>query len=112
MEVYWKNYKIKQLFESEQALLDMGFDKKEAKKAFKAIANIVSVTSINQLPKNMRCHPIKEGKKFIYFAVDIPSIGGRQGKNRIIFVPVGEEYDLTDLKTINKVEIQGIKDHH
>lgn len=111
MEVYWKDNKTKELFESEQALLDAGFDKKEAKKAIKALSNIIAVTSINQLPRNLYCHPIKEGKKFLYFTVDVPSIGGGRGVHRIRFIPVGDEYDLSNLTTITRVEILGIAKH-
>ena len=111
MDIYWKNTEIKKLFESEQAIRDAGFDKKESRKAFKAMLNILSVTSIDQLPRNLRCHPISEGKKLLYYTVDIPSIGGNRGKHRIRFIPVGEEYDLLDLKTIRKVEILGIYKH-
>jgi len=111
MEVYWKDNKTRELFESEKALLDAGFDKKEAKKAIKAMSNIASVVSINQLPRNLRCHPIKEGKKFLYFTVDVPSIGGGRGIHRIRFIPLGDEYDLSDLTTITQVEILGIEKH-
>ena len=111
MEVYWKDNKTKELFESEQALLNAGFDKKEARKAVKAMSNIVSVDSINLLPQNLCCHPIKEGKKFLYFTVDVPSIGGGRGVHRIRFMPVGDEYDLSDLTTITRVEILGIVKH-
>jgi hypothetical protein len=111
MEIYWKDKKTRDLFESEQALLHAGFDKKEAKKAVYAISSISAVKSINQLPKNLCCHPIKKGKKFLYFTVDVPSVGGGRGKHRIRFIPVGDECDLSDLTTITKVEILGIEKH-
>ncbi len=111
MEISWKDSKTKELFENEQALLNAGFDKKEAKKAIKAIFHIASVISINQLPQNLYCHPIKKGKKFLYFTVDIPSIGSGRGKHRICFIPVGDEYDLSNLTTITKIEILKIEKH-
>jgi len=114
MEVYWKDNKIRELFENEQALLNAGFDKKEAKKAIKALLNITAVTSVNQVPRNLRFHSIKEGKKFLYFTVDVPSLGGGRGKHRIRFIPVGDEgddYDLSNLTTVTKVEILGIYKH-
>ena len=111
MTVYWKGNKIKELFESEEALLNAGFDKKEARNAIKAIVNINSVTSINQLPRNLNCHPIIKGKKFLYYTVDIPSVGGGRGKHRIRLIPVGDDYDFSNLTTITKVEILGIYKH-
>ena len=111
MEIYWKDEKTRKLFESEEVLRASGFDKKERFKILEAMSNIDAVNSINELPHNMGCHPIKKGKKFLYFAVDIPSVGGGRGKNRILLFPQGD-YDLSDLKTITKVEILGIGDYH
>ncbi len=111
MEVHWKDNKIRRLLENEQNLLNAGFDKKEAVKAVKAMSNIAAVDSINQLPRNLRCHPIKEGKKFLYFTVDVPSVGGKRGIHRIRFIPVGDKYDLSNLTTITSVEVLGIEKH-
>jgi len=111
MEIYWED-NIRELFEDETALASRGFDKKEVKNILKAVANIAAVNSINELPRNMHCHPIKKGKKFEYFAIDIPSLGGRRGKNRILLIPAGDEWDSAHLKTITKVEILGIKNYH
>jgi len=113
MQVYWKNEKIKVLCENVDSLRKFGLDKKEIKKLAKALINIQAVTSINQLPKNMRCHQIKDGKQLRYFVVDLPSIGGRQGKYRLAFKPPDEStYDLSNLTTIISVEILGIVDYH
>ncbi len=111
MEVYWIDEKTKEMFESEDLLKGAGFDKKESKKIIKALSHISAVTSINQLPRNLCCHPIKQGKKFLHFTVDVPSLGGNRGKYRIQFIPVGDEFNLLDLRTITKVEILGIKKH-
>lgn len=111
MEISWKNKRTKTLFHSKERLRKKGLDQKEIRHLFMAMNFIKKVDSINKLPNNLRCHPIKEGKKFLYYAIDLPSVGGGKGKNRIALVPKGD-YDRSDIKTITSVKILGIIDYH
>ena len=113
MNIFWKDKKTRELFENIENLKKSGLDKKEIKKVFMALQNMGATESVNLLPRNMNFHSIKSGKRFLYFAVDIPSIGGGRGKNRIIFKPPDDsEFDLANLSTVKSIEVLGIQDYH
>ena len=47
----------------------------------------------------------------MYYAVDLPELGMKRGKYRLIFRPYGE-HDLAHIETITAVLILGIEDYH
>ncbi len=113
MQIFWKNKRIKEICESKDKMKKAKLDKKEQKNLVKAILSLKNVKSIDQMPKNFHCHPIKKGKKFLSFAIDLPSVGGGRGKNRLLVKPPdGLEYDLAKLQTITSIEILEIKNYH
>lgn len=110
MEVYWKSQKLKQQLEDFNSLCKQ-YDKKVAKNVVKRIKEIQAFPSYADLPPNTHKHSIKDGKKFLYFGVDLPHVGGKRGKWRLVFEPYGD-FDHADQRTIRAVKILGIKDYH
>ncbi len=110
MNIYWKDKKVKELFQSEEKLQKEGLDKKEIRNLFTAINFLKKRPSINKMPRRYNCHPIK-GTDTLYYALDIPSVSSGRGKNRIILKPVGN-FDKAHIETITDVKIIEIKDYH
>jgi hypothetical protein len=110
MTIHWKNQKLKTNLESCK-FLESQYDKKVAKSVVTRLKQIEYSESYDSIPPNAHKHPIKKGKKILYFAVDLPNIGGGRGKWRLIFEPYGE-YDLLDYKSIVEVRILRIENYH
>jgi len=110
MEIYWKNEKTKELFKSEKKLQKKGLDKKERRNLFTAMNFLQECTSINKMPSRYNCHPLKSTNPPLY-GLDLPSVGGGRGKNRIILIPIGD-FDKAHIETITKVKIMGIENYH
>ncbi len=110
MDVYWKSKKLKSQIE-DLKYLSKKYDRKVARNVVKRMKEIQSFPSYADLPASSHKHPIKEGKNFLYFAVDLPNIGSGRGKWRLIFEPYGD-YDMSDYHTIRAVKIIGIEDYH
>lgn len=110
MEIYWGNEKIRKEMESE-GLLKSKYDEKVARNVVKRLKEIDSFPSYADLPPNSGKHSLKQGNKFIAFAVDLPGRGKGRGKWRLVFEPYGK-YDLANQKTITAVKILGIEDYH
>lgn len=112
MNIYWKNEKLKRILASEDLLRkNFKLDKKEIREVFKVLDQLAVATNILDLPPRYNCHPLKEGKKLRFYTVDLPSVGGGRGKNRLCFIPVGK-YDLARIETITEIEIIDIKNTH
>jgi hypothetical protein len=110
MEIYWISTKLKNNLENE-GYLSKEFDPKVAKKVAQRLKELGSATSYAQLPPATGKHPIREGKKFLYFAVDIPGKGEGRGKLRLLFRPYGE-HDLAHIETITAIVIISLEDYH
>ncbi|MFA6918188.1 MAG: hypothetical protein WC285_05175 [Candidatus Gracilibacteria bacterium] len=110
MEIHWKNERLRRELEDFNRLKTK-FDEKVAKNVVKRLREIGAFPSYADLPPNTRKHSIKDGNKFRYFAVDLPSLGGGRGKWRLTFIPHGE-YDMANQTTIIAVEILGIENYH
>lgn len=110
MEIYWQNDQLKLKLE-DSGYLSRTYDKKVAKVVAQRLLEIAKAPTYAQLPPATGKHPIKEGKKFLYFAVDVPSIGEKRGKYRLLFKPFGA-HDMAHIETICAVVIIGIDDYH
>jgi hypothetical protein len=110
MKIYWKDKKLKDELEDID-FLNSNYDKKVAKNVAKRLREIGSFPSYADLPPNTKKHSIKDGRKFLYFSVDLPGINNKRGKWRLIFIPL-DEYDMSNQKSITSVKILGIKDTH
>ena len=111
MEIYWKNKKLRLQLE-DLSFLQKKYDIKTAHNIVKRLQEIKYSPSYVNLPPSSRKHSIKDGKKFKYFAVDLPSTGSGRGKWRLIFIPYGKDVDMSNQKTITSIEIMGIIDYH
>ncbi len=110
MEIHWKSEKLRREMEDFDLLKSM-YDEKMALNVARRLKEIKSFPFYTDLPPNTRKHSVKQGKKFLYFAVDLPNIRGGRGKWRLIFEPHGK-YDLANQKTIVAVKIIGIENYH
>jgi len=110
MEIHWKSEKLRKELE-DFCHLKAQYDEKVAQNVAKRLREIESFPSYADIPPNARKHSIKDGNKFRYFAVDLPSRGAGRGKWRLTFIP-HDEYDLANQKTITSVEILGIENYH
>ena len=110
MDIYWDSDKLKKELENSD-FLKKKYDQRMAEKVAQRLREIGAAFSYAQLPPSTGKHPIKDGKKFLYYAVDLPGIGEKRGKYRLTFKPYGE-YDLVHVETITAVVILGITDYH
>ena len=110
MDIYWKSDKLRQELEDKE-FLGSKYDQRFADKVVQRIREIGSAPSYAQLPPSTGKHPIKNGKKFLYYAVDLPGLGEKRGKYRLLFYPYGD-YDFAHIETIVAVTILGIDDYH
>ena len=111
MEIYWKNDKLKKQLE-DGSFLESKYDKKIARKVAQRLIELSEAPNYAKLPISSGKHPIKTGKKFLYYAVDVPGRGDRgRGQLRLLFKPCGE-YDLARIETIMSVVIIGLEDYH
>jgi len=111
MNLLWKNSSLKENLESEKYLKST-YDSKVARIVAMRLIQLESSPTYADLPKSTGKHSIKEGKKTIYFAVDVPEKGSKgRGKWRLIFEPSGQ-FDLSNQKTITEIIILGIIDYH
>lgn len=110
MQITWVNDKIRKQCEDANFLIKK-YDKKLAKKLSQRLVELDDVDNYSKLPASSGKHSIKQGKKLLYFAVDLPTVRGKRGKYRLTFLPVGK-FDLANQTTINSIEILGIRDYH
>lgn len=110
MDIYWKSDKLKKDLEN-KGFLEQTYDKRVAAKIVQRLLEIATAPSYAQLPPASGRHPIKEGNKFLYYAVDLPGVGMKRGKNRLIFSPYGN-YDLSHVETITAIVVLGIVNYH
>lgn len=110
MQIHWDSDKLKEQLESYDFLVSK-YDFKVASKVAQRIIELSEADNYTKVPVSSGKHSIKEGKKFLYFAVDLPSISGKRSKNRLIFEPIGS-YDPANQTTITAVKILGIKNYH
>lgn len=111
MQIYWTSDKLKKQLEDLDFLVGK-YGVKVANKVAQRLIELDQADNYAKIPQSSGKHSIKEGKKFLYFAVDLPDIGGKRGKNRLIFRPYGVGYDPANQSTIVAVEILGIKNYH
>lgn len=110
MQVGWINERTKNRLEDSEYLV-RNFGEKGARSVVQRILELRNAPSYAHLPRHTRPHPIKQGKKFLYYAVDVPSERERRGKNRLLFKPDGD-YDLAHVETIKSVVILGVDNYH
>ncbi len=110
MEIYWITTQLKTELEDE-AFLTKRYDQKVARKVAQRLREIGAAPSYAKLPPATGKHPIKEGSRFLYFAVDVPGLGEKRGKLRLLFKPFGE-YNSAHVETIVAVVILGLDDYH
>ena len=110
MNIYWKNEQLRLELEDERYLAKK-YDKKVARQVAKRLRELGAAPSYAQLPAASNPHPIKEGPRFLYYAVDVPGLGDRRGKLRLLFIPYGD-YNIERVETITEVVIQGLEDYH
>ncbi len=110
MEIQWQNDKIKKQLQDGNFLI-REYGQKVAQNIAQRIVELSQAPSYAKLPKAVNPHPIKEGKKFLYFAVDLPDKGGGRGKWRLTFRPYGE-HDMAHVETITAVVICGVVNYH
>ena len=110
MEIHWKSTKLSKELEDFD-LLTLQYDEKVAKSIVMRMNELKFSASYVEIPPNAKAHSIKQGKKFLYFAVDLPHRGGGRGKWRLTFEPYGE-YDLANQSSITAIKILGIENYH
>ncbi len=110
MEIHWQSEKLKKELEDKEFLTKQ-YDEKVARYVAQRFKELKLAETYTDIPQNAHKHSIKDGKKTLYFAVDLPGKGGKRGKWRLAFKPEGE-YDLANQKTIVAIKIIGIKDYH
>ncbi len=110
MKIHWRSEKFKKELEN-KALLLSTYDKKMARNISRRLIELEEAENYAKVPTYSGKHSIKEGKKFLYFAVDLPGRSEKRGKNRLLFRPYGD-YDLSNSSTIKEIEILQIKNYH
>lgn len=110
MEIQWKNGALKKQLEDDK-WLGKTYDLKVARNVARRLVEIGKAEHYGKLPLSTRKHPINEGNKFLYYAVDVPGIGEKRGKLRLLFRPYGD-HDPAHVETITAVEIVGLEDYH
>ncbi|MEA2112527.1 MAG: hypothetical protein U9P50_00950 [Patescibacteria group bacterium] len=110
MQIHWDSDKLKEQLENSEFLISK-YDLKVEKKVAQRLIELAEADNYTKVPVSSGKHSIKEGKKFLYFAVDLPSISGKRSKNRLIFEPFGS-YDPANQSTITAIKILGIKNYH
>ena len=110
MEIYWKSTKLRKELEDFDHL-QSNYEEKVAMNIVQRLQELKFSASYVAIPPNAKAHSIKKGKKFLYFAVDLPHRGGGRGKWRLAFEPYGE-YDSANQSTITAIKILGIENYH
>lgn len=110
MEIHWDSDKLKSELENE-IFLTKKYDRKVARNVVRRLLEIDQAPSYAKLPQHTGKHPIKDGKRFLYFAVDVPGARKKRGKLRLLFRPYGE-HDMAHIETIRAVVIVGLGDYH
>ena len=110
MQIIWHDEKTKKQCEDID-FLTRTYDMKLAKKLAQRLIELELSEDYVKVPVSSRKHSIKQGKKFLYFAVDLPTLGDKRGKYRLTFIPIGE-YDMENQKTITSIKILGIENYH
>lgn len=105
MEIEWKDEKtMKYLTNHEQIQID--FDKKVKDKLFLRYQQFISAKNLGDMPSSARVHPVDD-----LYAVDLPHIGSKRGKYRLLFELLETE-NLLDPKQTTKIKIIKITDYH
>lgn len=110
MEIHWNSTKVRKELEDFD-LLTSTYGEKVANNVVKRINELKYSASYVAIPPNANAHSIKQGKKFLYFAVDLPDKGKGRGKWRLTFEPYGD-YDLANQSTITAIKIREIENYH
>lgn len=107
MDIYWPDPLLKRNLESAQYLKGK-YDKKVAVKLAQRLVELGDADTYAEIPP--AAHPHPSPYPGIY-AVDVPGVGEKRGKLRLLFRPKGK-YDSAHLKTITAIEIIGLKNYH
>lgn len=110
MEIHWRDDALKKDLQDAEWLL-REYDERVARNVARRLLELEKSASYAKLPLHTGKHPIKEGKKFLYYAVDVPGLREGRGKLRLLFRPYGQ-YDLAHVETICAVVIVGLENYH
>lgn len=110
MEIHWEDDTLKKRLEDNK-WLEKTYDEKVGRNIAQRLVEIDNSKHYGKLPPYAHPHPIKEGKKFLYYAVDVSGRGEGRGRLRLLFRPYGE-HDLARVETITAVVILGLEDYH
>jgi hypothetical protein len=110
MEIHWGDLELKKRLESAE-FLERKYDKKVARQVSKRLRELGAFRHYGLLPGSMHSHPLNFGKEGKCFAVDVPGIGEKRGKLRLLFRPYGD-HDISRVETITKIVIIDLRNYH